>query len=230
MKPLTPANCDLRHFPRAMIDVVRLRNSDFDATNNDALWRAGMNMWFSAWHQVPAGSIMNDEEALTKAAGFGRDVRSWRRLSGLALRSWVLCTDGRFYHPVTCEIALESWLITLSNRGKTAAGRAKIEKVEFDPSPVYWEIRIAADHLAALNPKSDALTKEPVRRALKWDFKGYRGGSVTESVTDPVTEAVTTPVTDPKGIEGKDKSPIQGKLDSLKSTTLRVVGGREGEP
>ena len=75
MTPLTPTRCDLRDFPRMMLDITRLRSSEFDTTLDDAAWRAGVNLWMSAWHQVPAASLQNDDASLAKAAGLGRDDR-----------------------------------------------------------------------------------------------------------------------------------------------------------
>lgn len=157
--PLTPNDCDLRDFPRMMIDITRLRQSAFDAMTDDGAWRAGLNLWFSAWHSVPAGSLDNDEGALTKASGLGRDVKAWRKIKAVVLRGWVECDDGRLYHPVVCEMVLESWIEKLQQRLSSGEGNAKRWGVDFDAAPVREAIELTAGLLRSLNPQSRMLVK-----------------------------------------------------------------------
>lgn len=164
-RPLTPPDCDLTDFARMMIDIPRLRGSDFDATPNDAAWRAGLNLWMSSWHQVPAASLSDDDVILTKAAGLGRDLRSWRKIKAEAIRGWIKCDDGLLYHPVVAEYALEAWLEKLAQALSSGAGNAKRWKVDFDPAPIEADIDRTATMLRALNPKSKALTKIERRRS-----------------------------------------------------------------
>lgn len=162
--PLTPPDCDLSDFPRMMIDIVRLRGSSFDAVLDDGAWRAGFNLWFSSWHQVPAASLPNDEGTLCKFAGLGRDLKSWKKVRGEALRGWTLCDDGLLYHETVAEIALESWLEKLAQRVSSGAGNAKRYKHTFDPAPVYAKIETALALLVALNPQSKLIVR--TRRRL----------------------------------------------------------------
>lgn len=157
--PLTPPDCDLRDFPRMMIDIPRLRGSEFDASLNDSAWRAGFNLWLSAWHQVPAGSMPDDDAALAKAAGLGRDVRAWKKVRAEVLRTWVKCEDGLLYQPTVCEFALEAWIEKLAQAISSGAGNAKRWNVPFDPEPLKREIERTGRMLAFLNPKSKALRK-----------------------------------------------------------------------
>jgi len=165
--PLTPPDCDLRDFPRMMIDVTRLRQSDFDAIIDDTAWRAGMNLWFSAWHGDPAGSLSSDDSALAKAAGLGRDLRTWSKVRTDALRGFTLCSDGRLYHATVCEFALEAWLEKLVQRLSSGAGNAKRWGADFDPAAIEAEIDAAADMLAALNPQSRAIAKAKRRHSRR---------------------------------------------------------------
>lgn len=161
--PLTPAGCDLRDFPRMMIDIPRLRGSEFDAIADDGAWRAGFNLWLSSWHQVPAASLADDEAQLAKLAGLGRDLRTWRKVKADALRGWLKAADGRLYHPVVAEMALEAWLEKLAQRKSSAAGNAKRYGHEFDAKPFDDALSEAIGMLTALNPQSRALS----RRAAK---------------------------------------------------------------
>lgn len=157
--PLTPANCDLRDFSRMMIDISRLRQSDFDAITDDSAWRAGVNLWFSAWHSVPAGSLADDEAGLAKAAGLGRDLRTWRKIRTDALNGFVACSDGRLYHRTVCEFALEAWIEKLVQRISSGAGNAKRWGSEFNPTPIEEEIDHVVALLSALNPDSKSIPK-----------------------------------------------------------------------
>lgn len=157
--PLTPPDCDLRDFQRMMIDITRLRQSSFDSIIDDAAWRAGINLWFSAWHSVPAGSLADDDASLVKAAGLGRDLRQWHQIREVALRGFVACSDGRLYHRTVCEFALEAWIEKLKQRLISGAGNAKRWKSDFDPAPIERALIEAADLLSELSPQSKALAK-----------------------------------------------------------------------
>lgn len=157
--PLTPADCDLSDFDRMPLDIKRLGGSKFDAGLDDSAWRAGLNLWMSSWHQRPAGSLDDDEEALCTAAGL-RDLKKWGKVKAKAMREhWVKCSDGRLYHSTLCELALEAWLEKLSQRKSSGAGNAKRWGAKFDPEQVQADIDIACEHLERLNPDSKALAK-----------------------------------------------------------------------
>src|SRR5688572_20477686 len=102
-EPLVPSEVDLRDFPFMPVLISRLFGSEFHAQANDAEWRAGMTLWLKSWHQVPAASIPDNDTALARLAEFGRDVKSWLKVKAMALYGWVLCSDGRWYHPVVAE-------------------------------------------------------------------------------------------------------------------------------
>jgi hypothetical protein len=124
-EPLTPAASDLRDFPYLPLDVVRLRDSDMAAVEDAEAFRAAVLLWCASWHQVPAASLPDDEAALCRLAGYGRDMKAWRRSrSGGAMRGWVLCRDGRLYHPVVAEKANDALAAKQAQREKTKAARA----------------------------------------------------------------------------------------------------------
>ena len=107
--PIIPNNIDLRNFEFMPLDVVRLRDSDFAALVNAEAFRAGILLMSASWHQVPAGSLPDDDRILSNLAGFGRVVKEWKKYKEEALHGWILCSDGRYYHPVICEKAMENW-------------------------------------------------------------------------------------------------------------------------
>lgn len=125
MKPLTASDCDLRDFPFMPLDVVRLRDSDLAALESAEAFRAAVLLWCASWHQIPAASLPNDDRVLANLAGFGRVVKEWVKLKNGALRGWILCDDGRLYHPVIAEKANTALDGKLRQQWYTECGRIK---------------------------------------------------------------------------------------------------------
>jgi hypothetical protein len=123
-EPLTPPECDLRDFAFMPLDVLRLRDSDLASIADAEAFRAAVISWCVAWHQLPAASLPDDDAALCRLLGYGRDIRGWQRIRAAgALRGYVKCADGRLYHPVVAEKAREAWQKKLEQRARTAAAR-----------------------------------------------------------------------------------------------------------
>ncbi|GHC72782.1 hypothetical protein GCM10007320_08890 [Pseudorhodoferax aquiterrae] len=128
-EPLTPADCDLRDFPHTPLFRARLFGSSFHAQASDSEWRAGVTLWLKSWDQVPAGSLPDNEIELCRLAELARDLKAWKKLRDGALRGWVLCTDGRLYHPVVAEGVNTAIEAKIKQRLKTAKARiAALEK------------------------------------------------------------------------------------------------------
>lgn len=123
--PLIQSEVDLTDFPFMPLDVRRLRDSDLASLESpEACWAAVL-LWAASWHQVPAGSLPDDNRVLSQLAGFGRVVKEWLRVRDGALRSFVKCSDGRLYHPVVVEKAVEAWSGKLRVRWKRDCERIK---------------------------------------------------------------------------------------------------------
>lgn len=157
--PLVPPDVDLRDFPYMPVDITRLFDSEFHALSQDAAWRAGMTLWLKSYHQVPAASVPDDDIALARLAEMGRDIKAWRKIKAPALRGWIKCNDGRLYHPVVAEKALEGWIEKLGQRKSSAAGNASRYKTTFDPAPFDAAIQYCRSLLNFLNPQSRSLSK-----------------------------------------------------------------------
>jgi hypothetical protein len=112
-----PADCDLRGLPWMPIDTVRLLDSDLFALASGDEFKAAVALWCKAWQQVPASSLPDNELILAKLSGAGA---RWRKVREQALRGFVRCTDGRLYHPVIAEKALEAWAHRLKQRDRAA--------------------------------------------------------------------------------------------------------------
>jgi len=105
-KPLVPAEVDLRGLPFMPLDAARLLDSDFFTLSTGEEFKAAMTLWCKAWQQVPASSLPNDDKILAHLSGAGKQ---WPRLRKMALRGFVACSDGRLYHPVVAEKAIQAW-------------------------------------------------------------------------------------------------------------------------
>lgn len=121
--PLTPPGCDLRDFPHTPLFRARLFGSTFHSRATDSEWRAGVTLWLKSWDQVPAGSLPADDIDLCRLAELARDLKTWKKVKDGALRGWVLCSDGRLYHPVVAEGINNAIEHKTKQRLKTAKAR-----------------------------------------------------------------------------------------------------------
>lgn len=126
--PLTAAECDLQDFAFMPLDVVRLRDSELAANETpEACWAAVL-LWAAAWHQVPAASMPDDDRWIARAAGYvarGKIDKAWCEVKPGAMRGFIQCSDGRWYHPVVAEKAREAWNSKLKQRWSTECARIK---------------------------------------------------------------------------------------------------------
>jgi hypothetical protein len=187
------------------LDIQRLFNSEFHARANDSEWRAGLTLWLKSFHQVPAGSIPDDDVSLARLAELGRDVKTWRKVKEVALHGWVKCSDGRLYHPVVAEKAAEAWAGKKNQRART--GKARLQAM-------LARLSKASDTFDFAHIESNVQT---VLGELSQQLSQTEFESIKKSVTDSVTEAK-------RKREGKGEGKGQGKeLDS-------VPEGTGGEP
>lgn len=107
--PLVPIEADLRGYDYMPFYGAWLRSSMFNAECSDAEYRAAVNLWWSAWHELPAGSLPDNEAALCKAADLGRDRRKFAKLRKVAMSGFVMCSDGRWYHEFICVQVRIQW-------------------------------------------------------------------------------------------------------------------------
>lgn len=169
--PLVLAEVDLRDFVFMPVEIGRLFNSEFHARANDSEWRAGMTLWLKSYHQVPAASIPDDDVALARLAEMGRDIKAWRKVRPVALYGWVHCSDGRWYHPVVAEKALQAWERKQDQRVRTLKARIAATEKRFKDAVTDSD----KEHLQSL--------LQGLRQSLSQTLKK----SVTDSATDPVT-------------------------------------------
>lgn len=116
--PLTPAECDLRDYEWMPLDINRLLTSETWILGSADECKAALTLWCEAWRQVPAGSLPFDDRML---AFLSRAGALWPQVRDSVLRSWVRCSDGRIYHPVVAEKAIEAWEMKRRQRERTRA-------------------------------------------------------------------------------------------------------------
>ena len=126
-EPMTPADCDLRDFQYMELDVRMLRDSRFAAQVSGDGFRAGVLLWCASWHQVPAGSLPDDDIELANLAGYGRFIKEWKKIREEALYGFVKCSDGRLFHPTISEKVCAAWKGRLQYAHKKLEDRLRKE-------------------------------------------------------------------------------------------------------
>lgn len=123
--PLTPPDCDLRGMEWMPLYGARLLSSETWLMANFEARCAAMALWWASWQQRPAASLTDDDRILAQLAGYGVAVNSWKRVRTAAMRGWVRCSDGRMYHPVVAELAVEAYERRLRERDRKAKWRGR---------------------------------------------------------------------------------------------------------
>ena len=131
-EPLVPPDCDLTGYPFMPLHGTQLFSSEFNSTRNDKAWRAGVTLWWAAWLQQPAASLPSDDEALARLAGFGYDIKGWRKVKAIALHNFVRCSDGRLYHTFLADKAIKAWESSHKNRERQRKHRDKEKRQRQD--------------------------------------------------------------------------------------------------
>lgn len=179
VEPLVPPECNLSDFPFMPLELARLRKSKswLLAKRKPEIGFYMINLWCAAWHNVPAGSLEDDDDQLADQAMC--DPKRWPKVREEALRGWVKASDGRLYHNIVAEKVLEAWAAKRKQRGRTEEARKAKEKKRTEG-----------------NPAKASVTK-PVTRPVT--------NSVTEPATEPVTDVVTGSKGEGEG-ERRDKN------------------------
>jgi len=160
--PLVPADVDLRSFEYMKIDVRRLLTSETWMLGTGDECKAALTLWLESWHQVPAGSLPDNEQMLAHLS----QCSTWKKSRTHALRGWVKCSDGRLYHPVIAEKVRDAWQYKLAQKARTEAAR------------------LARQQQRRLQAARDYVTDNVTERVTDSVTE-----SVTDNVTDSVTES-----------------------------------------
>lgn len=203
-EPFTPSDCDLRGLQFMPIYGDRLFSSaTWIAAKPEAKVAALRLWWHSYAKEAPAASLPDDDALLAEYAGYGVAVSQWRKIKAAALRGWVKCSDGRLYHRVVADLALEAWEGRKENRRDSERKRKERE----ERSRLFAEL---SEH--NVTPPWNL----PTGKLREMHQKTVTGG-VTSHVTGGVTghreTAVTGGVTVTAG-EGEGQGHISSSLRS----------------
>lgn len=188
--PLVPADVDLRNFGYMPLELQRLRRSRtwLRCRRQPEIGFYTLNLWASSWHEIPAGSLEDDDDVLADAAMCAPD--RWAAVRGDVLTGWTKCSDGRWYHRTVAEKAAEAWAAKCEQRLRTLKGRiASMEK-----------------RLKNADSEADRAHISAMLQPLKKQLTA----AIAQSVARSVTQSVTDPVAAGKG-EGKGKGKGKGK-------------------
>ena len=201
-EPLTPTDCDLSTFAFMPLDVQRLLTSETWVLGSGDERAAAMTLWLASWHQVPAASVPDNDRMLAHLSQCAR----WDKVKAHVLRGWVKCSDGRLYHPVVAEKALESWVEKLLNAISGATGNARRWGVEVDISGLQGQLVEAVAALKSIAPQSRTLKKKGVITLAT--------GSPPESGSDrpPITPQIDPESGSDRNRQGQGQGQGQGYL------------------
>lgn len=127
-EPLTPPDCDLRGNEWMPLYGDRLFASDTWLMASAEGRCAALTLWWAAWKQSPAASLPDNDRALAQLAGYGMQVDAWMKVREEAMRCWIKCSDGRLYHPVLADFAIQAWGRRENARRRKADYRARQDK------------------------------------------------------------------------------------------------------
>lgn len=107
--PPVPADASLSDLPYMPLYKERLNRSRAwrDARRQPEIGFYLINLWLAAFFSRPFGSLPDDDDELCDTALC--EIRRWPKVREKVMRGWTKCADGRMYHPVVVEIALEVW-------------------------------------------------------------------------------------------------------------------------
>lgn len=209
-EPLVPSSCDLNSFPEMPIEINRLRRS--------AAWRLArrkpelgyymINLWLASWHEVPAGSLEDNDDALSDLAMCA--PKRWPQVKQEVLHGWVKCSDGRLYHPVVAEKANGALQRKRTQSQRGSAGAA-----------ARWGKHSASDASGMLTPchkHSESMQSDGQERLERNDKNDERGtrvraqGSLSEDfeISDEWITAAAV------ARESADMPPVNLKAEAAK--------------
>ncbi|UVE55288.1 YdaU family protein [Burkholderia sp. EMB26] len=213
--PLTPADCDLTGYRWMPLDVIRVIDSDTFGISTGDEFKTAFRLWAKCWQQVPAASLPDDDRVLAHLAGLSENLPKWRKVRDVALRGFVKCNDGRLYHPVIAEKAIEAMGKREQHVEREENEQTRQQRLRARRKTMFEQLR-AHGIVPAYNTKTDEL--ERLIETLP----------VTESVT-PVTQSVTG-VTSPSVTRDAPATAIEKDIDQTRTVNPVVGADAGGEP
>lgn len=224
--PFSSPECDVRDLPCMPLKVVDLRESDFVALSTGDEFKAALMLWTASWLETPAGSLRNDDRWLASKAKV--DPVTWERVKAMALYGWTLCDDGRLYHRVVADLAMDKLPGHLAFQDKRSGDAARKQRERDERKALFaeakdfglpvsyrtgtTELRSMVAEAKAKRDASRVTSHTQERDQLRdHDCDASHDAAVTSGVTDHVT------VTARKGrrIEDSPQPPMGGGRDKF---------------
>lgn len=187
--PLTPADCDLTGYRWMPLDVIRVIDSDTFGISTGDEFKTAFRLWAKCWQQVPAASLPNDDRVLAHLAGLSENPAKWKKVRDVALRGFIECSDGRLYHPVIAEKAIEAMGKREQRVEREENEQTRQQRLRARRKTMFEQLR-AHGIVPPYNTKTDELERLiatlPVTESVT---------PVTPSVTSDVTQETSPPVT-----------------------------------
>lgn len=210
--PLTPAGCDLRDFPFMPLHVARLRDSDLAAeAAPEACWYAVL-LWAASWHQIPAASLPDNDAALARLIGLGRDLRTFRKHKADAMRGFVLCADGRLYHPIVADQARAAWESKLQQRWRSECARIKKQNQRHDtdlPQPSFEEWLASGGLENCPAPVPAPVPRDNPQNQQGQSLQGTGRGTETGRIEEDADASLVSPTPKPKARQRRRDYPAE---------------------
>jgi len=131
---MTSERVDLTDFQYMPLFIGRLQKSKawLRCKRQPELAFYMLNLWLRSWHEIPAGSIENDDDVLSDAAMCSPE--KWDKIRDKVLAGWEIGEDGRLRHPVVGEIADKCWADKQEYRRNKEAERLRKAAKRAQPS------------------------------------------------------------------------------------------------
>lgn len=168
--PLVPPEVDLNGLGFMPMKHLKVLQSTLFVKSTGDEFKAAFALWCTSWTEVPAGSLPDDEQMLET---FSRS-KVWTKVRDRALHRWVKCSDGRLYHPVIAELALDAWVRRDEYREKQENKETRQDR---------WRKRVKelSEQLRQLGVVPPTNAKAKVLESLLEQSKASRGASTTAS-------------------------------------------------
>lgn len=125
-EPLVPPDVDLSGYEFMPLFGERLFKSETWIGVSAEAKLAALRLWWHSYaHEVPAASLPDNDQFLADYAGYGAMIKAWRKVKPAAMRGFVLCSDGRWYHQFLSTVVMSAWEARRIARAKGQLGATK---------------------------------------------------------------------------------------------------------
>lgn len=235
--PLTPSDCDLRGYRWMPLDVVSVIDSDMFGISTGDEFKTAFRLWAKSWHQIPAASLPDDDRLLAHLAGLSENMAKWKRVRTVALRGFIKCSDGRLYHPVIAEKAVEAMSRREEHAEKEENQQSRQQRLRERRKAMFEQLR-QHDIIPPWDTKTPELERliaslgspQPVTRTVTPETENVTGdvtGDVSRDApaTAKTVEDITGQDSKPKNLEEQSvlPSPQDGDAPHSSSPVSRAI-------